>query len=168
MAPSRPRGVGAWALAVAAFLAAMALLAAVFDLGPFKDPELAGGELIARGDEICREAHEAFLNLQRRPPGPAGDAAELAGRLVDIANEEADELRALNGQPEFEAEIGEYLEARAEGIDALRAGQQAAEDRDAQAYADSQADLAASQRDRHRIAREIGFAVCSRPLGPGR
>ena len=53
-------------------------------------------------------------------------------------------------------------------IVALRAGRQAAEDRDAKAYADSQAELAASQRDRQRIARQIGFAVCSRPLGPGR
>ena len=168
MAPSRPRGVWAWALGVAAFLAVMALLAATFDLGPFKEPELAGGELVARGDEICREAHEAFVDLQRSPPGTAGDAAELTGRLIDVAEDEADELRALNGQPEFEAEVDEYLEARATGIDALRAGRQAAEDRDAQAYADSQADLAASQRDRHRIARQIGFAVCSRPLGPGR
>ena len=46
----------------------------------------------------------------------------------------------------------------------MRDGQAAAEDRDADAYEKAQAEVADSQRERHRIARRIGFAVCSRPL----
>ena len=166
MQPPSPRGVWAWVVGAAAFLVGMALLAAIFSLGPFKEKDLMHGELIARGDEICREAHQAFLDLQRRPPGTASEAADLAGRLADIAAEEADELQGLNGPAELEAAIDEYAAAREEGIAALRAGQKAASERDAAAYAANQAELADGQRERHLIARRIGFAVCSRPL-PG-
>ena len=164
MQPQRALARWGWAPGGVAFVVAMALLAAIFDLGPFKDAELARGELIARGDEICREAHEAFLDLQRRPPGTAGDAAELTARLADIAAGEGEELRTLNGPPEFSTEIDAYVAARAEGIEALRAGEEAAEARDSEAYAAQQEELADSQRERHRMARRIGFAVCSRPL----
>ena len=164
MESRRPRGPWAWVLAGAGALAALALLAAVLDLGPFRDPELSSGELLAQGDEICREAHEAFADLQRRPPRTAAEAAELTGRLIDIAGDEADELESLNGPPGFDAQVEEYVAARQDGIEAMVAGRAAAEDRDTEAYKEAQAQVADSQRERHRIARDIGFAVCSRPL----
>jgi hypothetical protein len=148
----------------AGVLALLAVLALVFDLGPFREPERGRGELIARGDEICREAHEAFVDLQRRPPVTASEAAELTGRLIEIAGDEADRIGALNGPTEFDVQIDEYVAAREQGIDAMRAGRAAAQDRDGAAYARSQAEVADSQRERREIAREIGFAVCSRPL----
>jgi hypothetical protein len=152
---------------IATILAVLALLGAVFNLGPFREPELGNGVLIARGDEICRRAHEAFVDVQRETPETAEEAADLTARLVDIAEDETKEINALNGTAVFEAGIDKYLAAREEGIDAMRAGREAAEADDAQAYAQSQSDVAASQRERHQIARRIGFAVCSRPLGPG-
>ena len=167
MEPVRPAGALAWVVGIAAVLAALALLGAVFDLGPFREPELGNGVLIARGDEICRRAHEAFVDVQRETPETAEEAADLTGRLIDIAEDETKEINALNGTQVFEAGIDEYLAAREEGIDAMRAGREAAANDDAQAYAQSQADLAASQRKRHQIARRIGFAVCSRPLAGG-
>jgi hypothetical protein len=160
----RPHGPWARVLAGAGVLAALALLAAVFDLGPFREPELRSSEVIAQGDEICRKAHEAFADLQRRSPRTAAQAAELTGRLIDIAGDEADELESLNGPPEFDARVEEYVTAREDGIEAMRAGRAAAEDRDTEGYEEAQADVADSQRERHRIARGIGFAVCSRPL----
>jgi hypothetical protein len=148
-----------------AVLALLAVLALVFDLGPFREPELMRSELIARGDEICSRAHEAFADLQRRAPATAGQAAELTDRLIDIASGEADQIAALNGPPDFDAEIDDYVAAREVGIDAMRAGGDAAAEHDSEGYARSQAEVADTQRERRRIARRIGFAVCSRPLG---
>jgi hypothetical protein len=165
--PQRARGVWGWVLGGACVLALLTVLAAAFELGPFREPERGRGELIARGDEICRDAHEAFAELQRRPPVTASQAAELTGRLIEIASGEADRIGALNGPPDFDAEIDEYVAAREEGIDAMRAGRAAAQDRDGDAYARSQAEVADSQGERREIARRIGFAVCSRPLKAG-
>ena len=167
MEPQRPRGVWGWVLGGAGVLALLAVLAIVFDLGPFRDPELTRGELIAQGDDVCRRAHEAFTDLQRRAPRTASQAAELTNRLIDIASDEADQIEALNGPPEFDAEIEEYVAAREDGIEAMRAGRDAASEHDSEGYARSQADVADNQRERHRIARRIGFAVCSRPLKAG-
>jgi hypothetical protein len=154
-------------LGAAVVLAVLVVLGAALDLGPFKEPELTRGELIARGDEVCRKAHEAFADLQRLEPRTSSQAAELTSQLVDIAADEADQIKALNGPPEFDAEIGDYVAAREEGIEAMRAGRDAAEHGDTDAYARSQAEVAETQRERREIARGIGFAVCSRPLKLG-
>lgn len=165
MEPVRPAGPLAWVAGIAAVLAVLALLAAVFDLGPFREPDFGDSELITRGDEICRRAHEAFAELQREPLRTAEQAAALTGRLIGIAEDEARELEALGGPEDFQAEIDDYVAARHEAIDAMREGQQAAEDGDAAGYASAQEAVADTQRERHRIARRIGFAVCSRPFG---
>ncbi len=156
-----------------AVLAVLGVLAAVFDLGPFKEAELTRGESIAKGDDICRRAHDAFVDLQTSPPRTASQAAELTGQLIDIASDEADAIGSLNGPPDFEAEVDEYVNAREDGIEAMRDGRAAAEDRDSAAYARSQEEVAASQRERERIARQIGFrglqpaAQRRRPASPG-
>jgi hypothetical protein len=156
--------VGSWLLGGAGALAVLAVLGMIFDLGPFKEPELTRGELIARGDEICSRAHDAFTELQRRPLRTASQAAELTDQLIDIAADEADQIEALNWPPEIDAEIDEYVAARQEGIEAMHAGRDAAEDRDAEGYTRSQAEVADTQHERREIARRIGFAICSRPL----
>ena len=73
----RPQGPWAWVLGTVGVLAFLFLLAAVFDLGPFRNDELtaSGGGAVAAGDEICREAHDAFADLQARPPRTAAEAA---------------------------------------------------------------------------------------------
>jgi hypothetical protein len=153
-----------WALAGGVVIAAIVVLGALFELGPFSKPELTSGELIARGDGVCREAHQAFTDLQEQPPQTSQQAAELTGQLLGIANDELDRIAELNGPPEFDAELDSYLEARRRGIEALEEGHQAARDGDDDAYTAAQEKLADSQRDRRELAREIGFAVCSRSL----
>ena len=161
-----PGKVGA-VLAAVGFVVVVLVLALAFDLGPFKRAELTRGQLITRGDEICREAHQAFADLQRKAPQTAGQAAELTDQLIGIASDELDRIGSLNGSPEFDQEIELYLDARERGIDALRAGRAAAEEGDSSAYTQAQDELAESQGERHRIAEEIGFAICSRPLATG-
>jgi hypothetical protein len=152
------------AIAIAALVGVIVALAALLDLGPFADEELSRAELIAAGDEICERAHEAFVELQDDQPRTAREAHDLTDQLVGIAEDERDEVADLDGPDDVDELVDRYLEARDEGIDALRAGRDAADDDDADAYSRAQAELASAQDERRRLARRVGFRECSRPL----
>lgn len=129
------------------------------------DDELSRAEFIAQADEICAEAGDAFEELQAQPPRTAREAADLTERLVDIAEDALDEIDRLNRPGELDAEVDRYLAAREEGIESLREGFEAAEMGESRRYGAAQEQLAAGQRSRHRLAREIGLRECSRPVG---
>jgi hypothetical protein len=150
---------------IAAVLLLIFALGAVFHLGPFERTELSRGELLAQGDEICRRAHAAFEDLQVKQPQTPDQAATLTGQLLDIAQDERNRLAALNGPDDFNAEIQTYLDARDLGIEALRRGREAAIAGRADEYAQVQSELAETQRQRIQIARQVGFAECSRKIG---
>lgn len=139
-------------------------LGAALHLGPFTRAELSRGELIARGDEICRKAHAAFDLLQKKQPQTPQQASELTSRLIDIAEDERDRIAALDGPDDFDQEIQTYLDARDLGIEALRRGHSAADAGRSDIYDEVQAELAETQRQRIQIARLIGFAECSRKI----
>ena len=153
-------------LAVSALLGVLVALAAMLDIGPFADDELSAEEFIAQGDEICSQAHDEFLDLQDGVvPRTPGDAAELTGALIEVAEEERDALADLREPEMLSARVERYLEARERGIEILKAGRAAAEDADPSEYEQLQAELAATQIDpRFEIAGEIGFEECSKPL----
>jgi hypothetical protein len=153
-----------WALGGAGILALAVAAAAV--LLWFSNDELSRAELLAQGDEICASANDAFADLQREPPRTARQAAELTERLVEIAEDELDELEDLGRPAELADALDRYLAARAEGIELLREGQAAAEAGDSRRYSSVRAELVAGQPARRRLAREIGFRECSRPLRP--
>ena len=154
-----------WPVGAALALAAIFVLGAMLDLGPYRAEELSRGELIVRADQICAEANDAFADQQEKPPQTPEEAAELTDHLVGIAEDESEEIAELERPPEVEAELTAYLEARRIGIELLKEGRAAAEDADADAYEAAQAELDRTQPERWRIAREIGFSECSRPLG---
>jgi hypothetical protein len=162
LAPTFPRrrrwGWAAAALAVVAVLVALFLL-----LDPFAD-ELSSEEFLSRGDEICTEAHDAFKDLQGEAPTTAAEAAELTGKLIDISEDEVDEIRDLDRPSDLDDEVDSYLAAREDGIELLGDGREAAEDQDAGAYASAQAQVAADQLKRLKLAQAVGFTECSRPL----
>lgn len=150
-----------------ATIVALALLSSVTGCGPFgsdNDGELTKDEFLARGDEICREGRERFVELQREPPRTPEQAAELTRRLIGISESEVAEIRALNAPEELREPLDRYLRAREEGIAILREGQEAAERQDAQAYARAQAEIAEGQVERSELAQRVGFTECSRPL----
>jgi hypothetical protein len=147
-----------------AIVAVLFGLGAALHLGPFTQSELSRGELIARGDEICRKAHAAFELLQEKQPQTPQQAAELTGRLIDIAEDERERIAALDGPDDFDQEIQTYLDARDLGIEALRRGRSAADAGRSDIYNEAQAELAETQSQRIQIARLIGFAECSRKL----
>jgi hypothetical protein len=160
------------ALSIAVLVGVLIALAALLDLGPFADEELSRADLIAQGDEICERAHEAFVELQDEQPQSARQAQDLMDRLVGIAEDEREEVAELDGPDDLDELVDQYLEARDEGIDALRAGRDAADDEDVDAYTEAKAEVSAAQDERRRLARRVGFRECSRPLelrggGPG-
>lgn len=157
------RRPGAWVLG-ALVIAVLVALAALLDLGPFADEELTRAEYIARADQICAGAHDEFRDLQRGHPETASEAEALTDELVDVAEGELDDVAELNGPDELDDAVDRYLEAREAGLELLRAGLDAASDQDAFAYERAQARLASTQDGRERLAREVGFDECSRPI----
>ncbi len=166
--PESASRTGWVALAILA-VAVVVGLAILLDLGPFADEELSEAEFLARGDEICAQAHDDFERLQSEPPRTAAEATELTEELVAISRDELDAIAELNPPGTLGASLGRYLDAREGGIDQLRDGLDAADAGDAFAYAKAQAEVASSQPERLRLARRVGFTECSRPLfGRGR
>ena len=153
-----------WLIAGAAAAALLIVLAIALDFGPFEEGELSNSEFLARGDEICREAHEEFESAQEQSPNTAREAADLTGDLIGISEGEVDQIRELNAPASLERPLERYLAAREEGIEQLQKGLDAAEEGDAFAYADAQAEVAADQVHRLQLAKEVGFNECSRVL----
>lgn len=149
-----------------AVILACALLAGVLTgCGPFgADDELTEEEFIAEGNAICKQGREQYLELQKDPPQSASEAAELTRSLIEITQGEIDDLRALNAPVDSEDALEGYLAAREAGLEVLREGLAAAEEQDAQGYAEAQARIARGQVDRSRLADEVGLSECSRPL----
>jgi hypothetical protein len=142
-------------------------IGAVAHLGPFEREQLTQGQLLAQGDEICRKAHAAFEQLQDKQPQTPDQAEALTSQLISIAQDERDRIAELNGPPDFDDEIQTYLDARDLGIEALKRGREAATAGRADTYAEAQKELAETQRQRIQIARQVGFAECSRKIGKG-
>jgi hypothetical protein len=161
--PDQPRNRARRAVAMAGVLAA-STLGAFAGCGSDSD-ELSEEELVAEGNEICLEAREAFAELQDAPPTTAREAADLTEQLLGIAEDELDQISALEPPSDLQDELDSYLAARERGIELLRDGLEAAESEDAAAYADAQAAIAAEQVERLELARAVGFTECSRPLG---
>jgi hypothetical protein len=156
-----------FALAAVSLVAVGVTVAAIAGMGPFdgeEGEELTANEVVSRGNEICTEGRERFAELQRDPPQSAAEAAELTRQLIEITEGEIEDLGAMNAPDEVQGALDRYLEAREEGLEILRDGLEAAEDDDAEAYADAQAQIADTQVDRARLAEEVGFTECSRPL----
>lgn len=152
------------AVAIALAFGVLIALAALLNLGPFAEDELSEAEFLARGDEICTVAHDNFEAEQDHPPRTAAEAASLTNLLIEVAEEELKEIRALEEPDTLAAPLRRYLSSRERGIAVMKDGLAAAEDEDAFAYADAQARVAGDQLDRLQLARDVGFHECSRPL----
>ena len=159
-------------LAVFALIAVIVALAALFGLGPFDDDggsttALSKAQFTAKGDQVCKSAHERFAELQKTPPKSAEETAALTQNLIEISENELSQIRALEVPPQVQPALDRYLQAREQGIAELKKGLQAAQDKNARAYADAQAKIAAGQVQRLKLARAVGFSDCSRVLVQG-
>ena len=118
---------------------------------------------MAKGDEVCRQARQAFVASQSSPPSTPEQAAALQRELIQASESELHSIEALHAPAEVEPALQRYLRAREQGITLLRKGLEAAQDEDAQAYATAQRQVSAGQVDRLKLAQAVGFNECSRP-----
>ncbi len=154
-----------WIALVIVVAGALVALMLLLDLGPAADGGLPEGEFLAQGDRICAQARRSFEELQRDKPTTGGEAAALTSELLRISEDELDQLGDLGPPGALQRSLDRYLDAREQGIDQIRAGLDAANQRDAFAYAKAQAAVADGQLRRLQLAKDVGFDHCSRVLG---
>lgn len=144
-------------------LAAIVLAGAALSAGCGSDTEqVSAEELISRGDAICAEGRKSFDQVQAQAPANAAAAADQTDELVEIATDELNELRNIRPPDELRESYDSYLEARGRALELLERGRDAAEDKDAEAYGKAQANAAAEQPERLKLARAVGFKTCSK------
>jgi hypothetical protein len=129
------------------------------------DEELTKSEFVARGDAICKDAHDEFAQLQQNPPTTAEGAATLAQRVIDITERELSQLRELNAPATVQPDLDKYLQALEKNVAILKQGLEAAQQNDATGYAKAQAKTVKEQVNRLQLAQAVGFKECSRPAG---
>jgi ElaB/YqjD/DUF883 family membrane-anchored ribosome-binding protein len=142
---------------------AIAVVPAATGAGCGSDTEQVDAEeLISRGDAICAEGRQRFDEVQGEAPANAAAAVDQTQELVDIATDELNELRNIRPPDELRESYDSYLEARGRALELLEQGRDAAEDKDAEAYGRAQAKASAEEPQRRKLARTVGFKVCSK------
>jgi hypothetical protein len=145
---------------VAAIASALAR-AAVVIAGCGGSDEVSAEELVQQGDEVCGKVQERLAEIQVEPPASATAGAEQAGELLGVADDAQSELREIEPPEELGDRYDAYLDSRDGVSDALERGQQAAEDQDGEAYGAAQEEAVNGAPERRRLARQLGFEVCS-------
>jgi hypothetical protein len=155
------------ALAGLALVAMLVAVGAAFDLGPFSDQEggvLTTAQFIAKGDEICRHAHEQFADLQPTPPNTSDEAAVLTGKLLTISEDEYNAIRNLEPPADLKPAVTRYLGARVQGINLIRDAYEAAKSNDPRTYYRDLVRVSKTQVKRLKLAKAVGFTECSKPI----
>jgi serine/threonine protein kinase len=123
---------------------------------------LTESELISRGDAICGDSRETYLDYRDEFPG--GETEPSVGYsqlLVGISSRAVRRFNALVPPPRRERAYERYVRSQEEvrqwDRDALRAAQ--AEDE--AAYLAAREDRNATEPERQRLAEAVGFKICS-------
>jgi hypothetical protein len=127
--------------------------------------ELSKSELVAKGDAICKDAHDRFAELQGSLPTTPEETATFTQRLIDITETEISQLRDLEPPSSVKPALDDYLKALDKNVAILKEGLAAAQRSDATAYAKAQAKAVKDQVERLQLAQAVGFEECSRPAG---
>jgi hypothetical protein len=156
----------AFPLRIFAVIASLALAAAVAvtECGGGSE-EVSAEELVQKGDDVCGNVQERFAEIQAAPPASATEGAEQAGELLGVADDAQGELRDLEPPEELRDRYDAYLDARESVSDELERGKQAAEDQDGEAYGKAQEEAVGGAPERRKLARKLGFRVCSQRAG---
>jgi hypothetical protein len=123
--------------------------------------EISAEELVAKGDEICTEERDRFDEIQSVPLTSPSVGAKQAEELLAAAESAQDDLRDLKPPEEIRDSYNSYLDARDEVGDLLERGREAALEKDGRAFGKAQEEAAAGAGKREKLAREVGFKVCS-------
>jgi protein kinase-like protein len=132
---------------------------------PQKAPEpLRGAELIARADRICEDSRDRYREVRDTEKEAVPDVG-YSRTLTRISGRGVPRLQKLTPPPALATEYGKYLEAQKRVREYDREALKAAEAGDETAYREARESRDAEQPERERLAREIGFEVCSVSAG---
>ena len=123
---------------------------------------LSRAQLIARGDEICLDSQNQFLQVSAEfPDGEASLSPAYARKLVQISGQQVERFEALRPPPSVADPFAEYVALRTKVnrydknvLAAALAGDAEEFDRWRQANFDE-------GPERHDLAQRIGFKICS-------
>jgi hypothetical protein len=125
------------------------------------EDQVSAAELIQRADAICGKERKSFARIQAHPPPNASIAADQTDELIKATEEANSRLRELQPPDELRSPYDRYLGARDRVLDQMRRGEDAAQDRNSAAYGAAQAAVAREASQRQKLARALGFKVCS-------
>ena len=156
MHPARPTALVPVALVTAALLS-----------GCGGKEQVTAAELVQKGDAICRDLEKRFSEIQAAPLVTSSDGADQAEALHDAARDSIDDLRNFEPPEALRATYDRYLHAKEDTLQYFDAGKEAADNRDGTAYAAAEAAVARGAPERARLAKSLGFKVCSQGSGSG-
>jgi hypothetical protein len=145
-------------------LPVVAIVAATGGCGSSKD-QVSVPELVQRADAICRQEQTKFNQIQAHAPANASIAADQTKELIGVTEAASSDLRDLEPPDERSAPYGAYLDSRDTAVDAMKRGQDAAENQDSSGYAAAQTAVAKSAPHRQKLAQAVGLKVCGSSAG---
>ena len=151
MAPRNP---------IAAALIGLVAVTAFAGCGGGKQ-QVSAAELVQKGDAICREEQSRFAEVQAHPPPNAKEAADQTKALASAADDANGKLGDLEPPGPLQARYSAYLDARQRATDQIKNGEDAANNQDSSAYGAAQSAVAQTAPQRRKLARALGFKVCS-------
>ncbi|HEY7456810.1 MAG TPA: serine/threonine-protein kinase [Solirubrobacterales bacterium] len=163
-----------WPLAVGGLVAVAAIVAGVLALGgggggtaettagsgAKREPTLTRSELIARADAVCADSKQTYKGVFSRESEESPDVA-YSQVLVGISTRAVGRLEALDPPPALASQYDEYVQAQKRVKQYDQEALAAAKAEDAAAYREARERRDAEQSERERLARAVGFEVCS-------
>ena len=122
---------------------------------------VSASELAQRGDQICREEQSRFAEIQAQPPSNATEAANQTRDVTNASEDAVSSLRDMQPPEDLQTNYDLYLKARDAAIDQMKQGEDAAQNQDSGAYGSAQEEVARTALERQKLARALGFRVCS-------
>ena len=121
---------------------------------------LTRAELIAQGDEICRESRGKFLRYRDPVAEEVPDVA-YSRVLVGISSNAVDKFETLVPPASLASDYRAYLRSQREVMEWDREALAAAEAEDAAAYGEARGARDETEDERKQLAEAVGFHVCS-------
>ena len=123
--------------------------------------QVTAAQLDQKADQACRTERAKFTQIQATPPANASEAADQTKALVQVAEDTTSAIDDLEPPDALRTPLDAYLGSRRRAIDQMKKGQDAAENQSSKAYGDAQAAVVKSTPQRRKLARSLGFKVCS-------
>ncbi len=134
--------------------------AAISGCGGGKE-QVSPAALEQKADQACRAERAKFAQIQATPPANASEAADQTKALIRVAENTSSTIDDLEPPDALRSALDGYLGARGRAIDEMKKGQDAADNQDSRGYGEAQAAVVKSAPQRRKLARSLGFKVCS-------